>query len=119
MRVLLEEAVKEAKSRKNQPVVDGIKGFLFLNKAGNPHISLTIEGRLKTITRNFEKKIGPLRIRVTPHIFRHTFCYISCKNGMEITKLQYIMGHSSPQITLGVYANIEVDESIVEEFLYD
>ena len=119
MRILLEKAVKEARNRKNQPAVDGISGFLFLNTVGAPQRREAIGDRLDTITKNFEKNIGPLRIHVTPHILRHTFCDISCKNGMDITKLQYIMGHSSPQITLGVYANIDVDESIVEEFLYD
>ncbi|MBQ9625383.1 MAG: site-specific integrase [Clostridia bacterium] len=117
MREMLKEVVKEAKSRKHQPVVDGVSGFLFINRKGTPHQKSTIKERMKTVIRNYEKEAGAMRIKVTPHILRHTFCYIACKNGVEITKLQYIMGHTSPQITLGVYASIDVDESIVEEFL--
>lgn len=37
--------------------------------------------------------------RVTPHMFRHTFATMMIENGCPLVALQYILGHSRPQMT--------------------
>ena len=46
---------------------------------------------------------------LTPHVLRHTFCTRKVSSGMNIKAVQYLMGHSSVQITLDVYTSIDAD----------
>lgn len=53
------------------------------------------------ITKNFEnygKKAG-LKVRCTPHIFRHTFCTNAVKAGVDLFTIQKLMGHQCLQTT--------------------
>ena len=46
-----------------------------------------------------------LKASLTPHVFRHTYCTRCFEAGMDIKEVQYLMGHSSPDITLKVYTD--------------
>lgn len=52
--------------------------------------------------------------RITPHVLRHTLCTKMCNLGMNITVLQYIMGHSDPSVTLKVYTHMDFDSASAE-----
>ena len=41
-----------------------------------------------------------------PHVLRHTACTRMAEKGMDIKVLQYLMGHSSIDITMQVYNHI-------------
>ena len=43
--------------------------------------------------------------KITPHVFRHTFCTNYANAGMDIKNLQYLMGHSDASVTLNVYSH--------------
>lgn len=45
---------------------------------------------------------------VTPHILRHTFATRMLRNGIPITDIQHIMGHSSANTTM-IYAEVSQD----------
>ena len=51
-----------------------------------------------------EENIIPLP-RITPHVFRHTFCTNMANAGMDLKSLQYLMGHSDVSVTLNVYTH--------------
>ena len=51
---------------------------------------------------------------VTPHVLRHTFATRCFEAGMDVKEVQYLMGHASPDITLGVYTHY-CEESRKEE----
>ena len=44
--------------------------------------------------------------KVTPHVCRHTYCTNMVKSGISAKTLQYLMGHSSIEVTLNVYTHI-------------
>ena len=59
-------------------------------------------------TKNFadstKKSIGD---DVTPHIFRHTYATNLYHAGIDIKTAQYLLGHSSIQVTLDIYTHLE------------
>lgn len=59
-----------------------------------------IEREIKKIARN-----AGLDHKVSPHILRHTFATLTLNNGADLTAVQELLGHSSPQTTLR-YARI-------------
>ncbi|MFJ5625458.1 site-specific tyrosine recombinase/integron integrase [Peribacillus loiseleuriae] len=66
-------------------------------------------GRLsnKGIQREIDviEKAANIDKKVTPHVMRHTFATLTLNNGADITAVQELLGHSSPETTLR-YARI-------------
>ena len=48
---------------------------------------------------------------VTPHVYRHTFCFNMAKSGMNPKTLQYIMEHSDISVTLNTYTHVDFDDA--------
>lgn len=64
-----------------------------------------------TLIRRFGIKAG---IKVSPHMFRHTFVYLTRSN-LSLKDLQNILGHSESTTTLDIYGNMindTMDENI-------
>ncbi len=91
---------------KAEPMVDGYSGFIMLDKNGNPKVALHIENEMRWAMKKY-KKLHPdsLLPHITPHVFRHTFCTNYANDGMDIKKLQCLMGHSDAGVTLNVYTH--------------
>ena len=53
-------------------------------------------------------KLGytPAKRKVTPHVYRHTFCTNMVNLGMDAKVLQYIMGHSEIDVTMNIYTHM-------------
>lgn len=49
--------------------------------------------------------------KITPHVYRHTFCSKMAKSGMDPKTLQYIMGHSDIGVTLNTYTHLSSDDA--------
>ena len=49
--------------------------------------------------------------KITPHVFRHTFCTNMANAGMDMKSLQYLMGHSDISITMNVYTHLGLDDA--------
>jgi site-specific recombinase XerD len=84
---------------------------LLVNKYGNPLSVRTIQKDIQIIKEKFglakDKKL-------TPHVFRHTGATHLRQNGMDISELQDILGHSSPNTTR-IYAKNDISK-IKEEY---
>ena len=93
----------QARMRKNQPEVDGVKGFLYLSEAGKPLVAFQwakkFEYAVLHNNRIYKKELP----KITPHICRHTYCSNMIKAGVNPKVVQYLMGHSSSEITLNIY----------------
>jgi integrase len=97
-----------------EPIIDGKKGFLFFDKDGSIMYSLHWEHYFKHIRDKYNsiyKKKLPL---ITPHICRHTYCSNMAKSGMNPKTLQYLMGHSSINVTLNTYTHVKYEDAVAE-----
>lgn len=93
------------KKQKKEIIIDGYAGFVLLDKDGNPKVAMHIQKVVKRLWEKYnEENIIPLP-RITPHVFRHTFCTNMANAGMDLKSLQYLMGHSDVSVTLNVYTH--------------
>ena len=94
--------------------VDGYTDFVVLTTQGTPICSTNFEKNLRYIVNKYNSTHEDKLPRITPHILRHTFCTKMCNLGMNITVLQYIMGHSDPSVTLRVYTHMDFNSASAE-----
>lgn len=87
-------------------VVDGYRGFLFLNWDGllkmAVHYGAVFQCPAKKLNK-FHKE--PLPGVMTPHTMRHTFCTRMVSAGMNPEALQYTMGYANVAMMLSYYAH--------------
>ncbi len=93
--------------------VDGVGGFLFLRKDGQPVRTCDWYQYFKSMQKRYNASYGE-QMKITPHVCRHTFCSKMARRGMNPKTLQYIMGHSDVGITLNTYAHIRYEDAINE-----
>lgn len=97
--------LKHRRKVKHEQMIDGYAGFILLDQNGNPKVAMHIEHVVKRIWEKYnEANVIPLP-RITPHVFRHTFCTNMANAGMDLKSLQYLMGHSDVTVTLNVYTH--------------
>ena len=101
------------------------KDFIFLTKQGRPIMPAGVNSYLKNIVDAYnkkEKELARLEGRkpdLMPHISAHTLRHSGCtrmgENNISPKVMQYIMGHSDPDITMGVYNHIAEQRYVEEE----
>ena len=93
------------KKQNKEIMIDGYAGFILLDKSGNPKVAMHIQKVVQRLCEKYnEENIIPLP-RISPHVFRHTFCTNMADAGMDLKSLQYLMGHSDASVTLNVYTH--------------
>ena len=102
--------MKSRKNVLNEPVIDGVSGFLFLNRNGNPFPGRQWAGYFNRIVKNYNLENEIKMPNITPHVCRHTYCSNMVKKGINLKTLQYLMGHSNVNITLNVYTHIAFED---------
>jgi integrase/recombinase XerD len=75
--------------------------YLFLTEQGKPLTSRAIQ----LVFKRLDKKIKLDGVRISPHIFRHSFALAYIENGGDPFSLQRILGHSN-QETTSKYVNM-------------
>lgn len=100
--------------RKNEPMIDGYTGFLFLDKNGMPMVALHWEHYFKHILNKYNSIYKVQLPKITPHVCRHTFCSNMAKSGMNPKTLQYIMGHADISVTLNTYTHVGFEDAKAE-----
>lgn len=94
-----------------EPVVEGISGFLYLDKNKMPNVAMHWEKYFQHICRKNNRIYKTELPKITPHVCRHTYCTNMAKSGISPKTLQYLMGHSEIGITLNVYTHIKYDDA--------
>lgn len=97
--------------------VDGYSDFLILNNSGNGTIRSAVNRQFRTLSDRYNR-VHSNKLRLTPHILRHTFCSNCFRKGMNPKAVQMLMGHASYSTTINVYTHISYEE-IAREFLRD
>ena len=100
----------------NETEIDGMKGFIFMNRYGNVHNPQAINRAIKRIyeSYNAEEVVKAAREHREPlliphfscHHLRHTFCSRFCENETNLKVIQSIMGHANIETTLDIYAEV-------------
>lgn len=105
--------------------IDGLKGFVFTGKYGNPIMPSTVNNVLYNIVAAYNKqetikakrehrKPEPLP-RISAHTLRHTGCTRMAERGIDPKVLQYIMGHANIAVTMEVYNHITEKQRVEKE----
>lgn len=106
--------IKNRKKPKVEPMVDGLSGFLWLDKNDRPMVALHWEKYFQHILEKYNNIYRIQMPKVTPHVCRHTFCSKMAKSGMNPKSLQYIMGHADISVTLNTYTHVNFDDAAEE-----
>lgn len=81
-------------------MIDGYKGFLFLDKKDMPEVALHWEKHFEWALAKHNRIYKEQLPKITPHVCRHTYCSNMAKSGMNPKTLQYLMGHADIGVTL-------------------
>lgn len=76
------------------------KDYLFKSNRGKKYSAKSVEKILKKAG-----KISGIKKRIHPHLLRHSFATHLIENGYDVTNVQAILGHKSPETTL-IYTHI-------------
>lgn len=112
LRPILHEAVDNADWNYS---LDGVSGFLFINRKGTPLSRNTIGRRYQHLVNVIDQEYGTKLSETTIHSLRHTFCSTLISEGLNVKTVQYVMGHKNASVTLDIYSHIS-RENIQKEF---
>lgn len=59
-----------------------------------------------------ENREANLLPKFSVHNLRHTFCTRLCKNETNLKIIQEIMGHSSVQVTMDIYNEVNTEQKV-------
>ena len=110
------EVLKKLADRTTDKVrVDGVSGFLFTKNHGAyaPHnMRDDMCNMVAKYNKNAEDKIEEF----TPKTLRHTGCTMYAREGLDISVLQYLLGHKSSYTTMRYYNHVTI-ERVFDSFL--
>ena len=104
------QILNNRKTPQVEPLIGGKSGFLYLDRNGMPMISRHWQGYLDRICAKYNATHAVQMPQVTPHVCRHTYCTNMVKKGMPLKVLQYLMGHSSIDITMDIYTHYSTED---------
>lgn len=79
-------------------------GFLFINERGRQFRPRSIQLIMKEI-----KKLSKINKDITPHSLRHTFATILINEGVDIAKIQRLLGHEDIKTTQ-IYTHVLMND---------
>lgn len=119
----LAAALVAARSKSNSMFVFHMKNGKMLSESSFRSLWRAIDARQKP-----EKDPDPdtpnkhpnvlkiLDFYVTPHQLRHTYATRCFENGMDVTEVQKLLGHASPDITMRIYIHFCEKQRAAETF---
>jgi Site-specific recombinase XerD len=97
-------------------VVDGMTGFIFINRFDTIHNPSAVNRAIRRILEAYnadeivnakKEKRQPIIIpHFSCHHLRHTFCSRFCENETNVKVIQAVMGHASIETTMDIYAEV-------------
>lgn len=96
---------------RNEKIIGGYTGLLFLDKNGNLEVAMHWEHRFNHMVKWYNEIYRVQMPNITPHVCRHTYCSNMAKAGMNPKTLQYLMGHSVICVTLNTYTHLGLEDA--------
>ena len=100
----------------NETEIDGMSGFIFMNRFGYVHNPQAVNRTIKRIyeSYNADEVVKAAKERREPvliphfscHHLRHTFCSRLCEVETNLKVIQSIMGHANIETTMDIYAEV-------------
>ena len=101
-----QRVIANRKTPKVEQMIDGYSGFLFLDNRGKAMVSYQWEKRFQYAIEKHNKIYKAELPKITPHICCHTYCTNMAKRMISPKTLQYLMGHSSIEVTMNFYTHL-------------
>ena len=95
--------------------IDGISGFLFL-KDGKAYTPAELRSDMCHMVERYNRQAEDKIAEFTPKTLRHTVCTMYAREGMDISVLQYILGHKSSYTTMRFYNHV-TEERVLDAFM--
>ena len=113
----LQRSIEVRAKPKEEVVVDGVSGFVFLNTKNGPRITMAISKAVWQTVDRYNRKHEDQLPHTTAHHLRHSFCTNLIDSGMNPKNVQYLMGHASIHVTMNVYAHSN-DSKAADDFFH-
>ena len=93
--------------------------YIAANQAGNKHTENSFKRAISSLKRAMNLSMGAKTYRnqlleplpfgedFVPYCLRHTYCTNLCKQGIDIRTAQYLMGHSTIELTANIYTHTD------------
>ena len=114
VRICFEAIIENRPNLKNEMMVDGVIGFLYLDDKGRPYVAMHWQHKFNHAVNRYNQIYKEQLPNITPHVCRHTYCSNMAKSGMNPKTLQYLMGHSDISVTMNTYTHLGLDDSVLE-----
>lgn len=108
MRFLIDRAKKIRAQNPTNSEYAGCNDFIMLSEKGIPVDYFAYARAFKRFEKEYKEHCGE-EIDVTPHVCRHTFASNCVAGKIPPKSLQQLMGHSSFQISMDTYTELEYD----------
>ena len=108
----LQNILKNRPKLEEEMTIDGYTGFILIDSRRHPKVALHLINELRWAQARYNTLYpGNSMPKISPHVFRHTFCTRMATSGMDVKTLQYIMGHSDIGVTMNVYTHCDYDQA--------
>ena len=95
-------------------------GYLF--NVAQPGLCKWIGDRLRALCRydcegnprNHNPRLAVLDFYVHPHLIRHSYATKCVQAGVDVKTVQYLLGHSTVEMTLDIYSHYEAESRVTE-----
>ena len=114
VRRCFKELIKKDTLLREKTIIDGYTGFLSFTLQGSPKVLKNIQEELRRVINFYNNTHEDQLPKFSPHMLRHTFCTNLIMNGMDVKSAQYLMGHSSIQMTLKVYTHVSTEKAALK-----
>ena len=110
---VVSEALKTDASNRRLPIPDRLSEYLALEKRKSTSSYVVINSANKlylyaevcTLRARLKRVGEEIGAYVTPHILRHTYITRLFEAELDIKQIQYLAGHSTPEMTLRIYTH--------------